>query len=130
MEMGFVGMEISTAYQFLRYGYLTGNNEAVSYGEAMADMRAENSGLPSGVLKTYLRSNGVFDSMPCYLRRMTDGMEGMLDCCRIAMSNGKEYKAWLSLAEKMQISLSAVRIPTEAGTAPAITAARCSVTKA
>ena len=100
MEMGFVGMEISAAYQFMRYGYLTGNSTAVSYGEAMADMWAENSGLPSGVLKTYLWSNGVFDSMPCYLRRMTDGMEGMLDCCRIAMSNGKEYKTWLSLAEK------------------------------
>ena len=99
MEMGFVGMEISAAYQFMRYGYLTGNSTAVSYGEAMADMWAENSGLPSGVLKTYLWSNGVFDSMPCYLRRMTDGMEGMFDCYNLVLSRGSDHVSWFALAK-------------------------------
>lgn len=80
MEMGFVGMELSVAYQMMRYGYETENEEFISRGRSMADMWAEYSGNKSGTLKVYLWSNGEFNPMPCYLRRMTDGMEGMLDC--------------------------------------------------
>lgn len=99
MEMGFVGMEISAAYQLMRYGYAAGDSQYINSGEAMADMWAEYSGNPSGTLKVYLLSNGVFDRMPCYLRRMTDGMEGMLDCCNLAQSKGLDKPEWFEIVE-------------------------------
>ena len=94
MEMGFVGMEISVAYQLIRYGAATGEEEYIREGKAMADMWAERSLTDSGVVKPYLFGDGNFSTMPCYLRRMNDGMEGLLDCIRIGERLKLDVNEW------------------------------------
>lgn len=100
MEMGFVGMEISVAYQMMRYGYETGQESYITAGNNMATMWAEHAGTESGVLKVYLLSTGVFHPIPCYLRRMTDGMEGLLDCYNLMQSKGEDRPTWFATVEK------------------------------
>ena len=100
MEMGFVGAEIPVAYQMMLYGYQTGNSEFINRGRSMADMWAERSGNPSGTVNAFLLNNGTFHNIPCYLRRMTDGMEGMLDCVILGEEKGEKTEKWLDIAVK------------------------------
>ena len=100
MEMGFVGAEIPIAYQMMLYGYETGNDEYINRGRSMADMWAEHSGNQSGTVNAFLLNNGTFYNMPCYLRRMTDGMEGMLDCVILGEEKGENTEKWRNITVK------------------------------
>lgn len=94
MEMGFVGMELSIAAEMMRYGEKYGDEKSLSNGERIADLWAETAHTDSGVVKAYMLPNGSFYPMPCYLRRMTDGMEGMLSCLTFMADRGTEKPAW------------------------------------
>lgn len=94
MEMGFVGMEISLACQLMKYGMKNDDEEMFNKGVKMADMWAEYATTDSGVVKPYIWSTGAFNPMPCYIRRMTDGMEGLLDCVLFAESIGMSKPTW------------------------------------
>lgn len=97
MEMGFVGMELSIAYQMMRYGDRYGDETSTANGLAIADLWAEQAATDNGVVKVYMLSDGSFYPMPCYLRRMTDGMEGLLSCYRYQANKEVEKDAWLEM---------------------------------
>ncbi len=96
LQNGFVGRQASISYQLMQYGKEQGDNDAFQKGLEMAkfwfsDKQLVENGLPrswwiqtnkiDGYYNTY---TGDFWTYPSFTRCFTDGMEGLLDCVRLA----------------------------------------------
>ncbi len=96
LQNGFVGRQTSIAYQLMRYGKEQGSDEIFQKGFEMAkfwfaDEQLVEYGLPrswwiqtkkiDGYNNEYI---GDFWTYPSFTRCFTDGMEGLLDCVRLA----------------------------------------------
>lgn len=113
-QMGFVGQQLPLGYQLYRYGLDNGDATAVSQGEAIVDMWASEK-----IQSDYFPAvwfdpkdapeGGSIREYPSFLRCMVDGMEGMLDACRIAKAYGREQEQWHSAVIKFGCNLMAVQ---------------------
>lgn len=113
LQNGFVGRQTSIAYQLMRYGKETGSDEIFQKGLEMAkfwfsDEQLVEYGLPrswwiqtkkiDGYHNEYI---GDFWTYPSFTRCFTDGMEGLLDCVRLAEAyNLPQAKEWGSIVKK------------------------------
>ncbi|MBR5281850.1 MAG: hypothetical protein IKU22_03620 [Alistipes sp.] len=113
LQNGFVGRQASIAYQLMRYGKEKNNTEAFNDGYEMAkfwfsDQQLVENGLPrswwiqtkkiDGYYNEYI---GDFWTYPSFTRCFTDGMEGLLDCTRLAEAyNMPEAESWGAIIRK------------------------------
>lgn len=80
-DMGFTGQQTSVGAQLIRNGYLTGSQERLDKGRTIINfwMRSFTSyGFPIISYNTQTGQWGA-NGNACYIRHMTDGMEGVLD---------------------------------------------------
>lgn len=96
LQNGFVGQQTSIAFQLMRHGKKSNNNKIFEQGLEMAkfwfsDKQLVENGLPrSWWIQTekidgyYNKYIGDFWTYPSFTRCFTDGMEGLLDCVRLA----------------------------------------------
>ncbi len=113
-QMGFVGQQIPAGYQLLRYGLDNNNATAVKQGTNILNMWASNK-----IQSTYFPAvwfdpqqsadGGSVRNYPCFLRCMVDGMEGMLDACRIAEAYDMDCTLWRDAVIKFGYNLLAVQ---------------------
>ncbi len=113
-QMGFVGQQLPAAYQLLRYGLDTGNAKAVKQGTNMLNMWAsekiQSDYFPAVWFDPQQSADGgSIRNYPSFLRCMVDGMEGMLDACRIAQAYGVEHTQWRDAVIKFGYNLIAVQ---------------------
>lgn len=113
LQNGFVGQQTSIAFQLMRHGKLTGDDRVFNQGLEMAkfwfsDEQLVNYGLPrswwiqnekiDGYNNKYI---GDFWTYPSFTRCFTDGMEGLLDCVRLAEAyNLEQAEAWGAIINK------------------------------
>lgn len=105
-QMGFVGQQLPVGYHLYRYGLDNSDAEAVRMGKAIVDFWT--SEIFTG---TYFptvwwdpadnESAGRRREYPSFLRCMVDGMEGLLDACRIADAYGVEATRWRDALNQM-----------------------------
>ncbi|MBR5863522.1 MAG: hypothetical protein IKY76_03090 [Alistipes sp.] len=113
LQNGFVGRQASIAYQLMRYGKTSGDSAAFNDGYEMAkfwfsDEQLVDYGLPrSWWIQTekidgyYNKYIGDFWTYPSFTRCFTDGMEGLLDCTRLAEAyEMPEAEAWGAIIRK------------------------------
>lgn len=110
LQNGFVGQQTSIAYQLMRYGLEQKREDIFDKGLAMADFwfsdeQLVQHGLPrswwiqgtkeDGYGNKY---TGTFWSYPAFIRCATDGMEGLLDCVRLARAyHLPQEKEWMEI---------------------------------
>lgn len=113
LQNGFVGQQTSIAFQLMRHGKLTGDSNVFNQGLEMAkfwfsDEQLVNYGLPrswwiqgekqDGYGNKYI---GDFWTYPSFTRCFTDGMEGLLDCVRLAEAyKMPQAKEWGKIIDK------------------------------
>lgn len=113
LQNGFVGRQATISYQLMRYGKEIGNNEVFQKGLEMAkfwfsDQQLVDYGLPrswwiqtkkiDGYNNEYI---GDFWTYPSFTRCFTDGMEGLLDCTRLAEAYSMpEAEEWAKIIHK------------------------------
>lgn len=104
-QMGFVGQQIAVGYHLLRYGLENNDPETVRKGQTIVNFWASPT-----IMDTYFptvwwdpsdnATAGRRREYPCFLRCMTDGMEGLLDACRIAEAYGIPHTEWEAALRK------------------------------
>lgn len=113
LQNGFVGRQTSIAYQLMRYGKQKASDEIFRKGLEMAkfwfsDEQLVECGLPrswwiqtekiDGYNNKYI---GDFWTYPSFTRCFTDGMEGLLDCVRLAEAYSiPEVEEWAAIIHK------------------------------
>ena len=113
LQNGFVGRQASISYQLMRYGKEQGDSEAFNKGLEMAkfwfsDKQLVEYGLPrswwiqtkkiDGYNNEYI---GDFWTYPSFTRCFTDGMEGLLDCTRLAEAyDMPQAEEWAAIIRK------------------------------
>lgn len=113
LQNGFVGQQTSIAFQLMRHGKKNGNNNIFQQGLEMAkfwfsDKQLVENGLPrswwiqtekiDGYNNKYI---GDFWTYPSFTRCFTDGMEGLLDCLRLAEAYDlPEAQEWGKIMDK------------------------------
>lgn len=113
LQNGFVGRQTTIAYHLMRYGKQTGNDAIFQQGLEMAkfwfaDKQLVEYGLPrswwiqtnkiDGYHNTY---TGDFWTYPSFIRCVTDGMEGLLECVRLAEAyNLEQAEQWAAIINK------------------------------
>lgn len=113
LQNGFVGQQTSIAFQLMRHGKLSGNDKIFQQGLEMAkfwfsDEQLVEYGLPrswwiqnekiDGYNNKYI---GDFWTYPSFTRCFTDGMEGLLDCVRLAEAyNLPQTEEWSCIINK------------------------------
>ncbi len=113
-QMGFVGQQLPAGYQLLRYGLDHNDSKAIQQGTNIIDMWASEK-----IQSTYFPAvwfdpvtsadGGNIRNYPSFLRCMVDGMEGMLDACRIAEAYGRDCQSWKDAVLKFGRNLVAVQ---------------------
>ncbi len=98
-QMGFVGQQIAVGYHMMRYGFDQKDKETVRKGKTMVDFWVSGS-----IMDTYFptvwwdpandETAGRRRDYPSFLRCFVDGMEGLLDACRITAAYGNPQKQW------------------------------------
>ena len=105
-QMGFVGQQIAVGYHLLRYGLDHDNADAIKKGKTMVDFWTSDA-----IMGTYFPTvwwdpannnhAGTRREYPSFLRCMVDGMEGLLDACRIAGAYGDACPQWENALQKV-----------------------------
>lgn len=113
-QMGFVGQQLPLGYQLLRYGLDNNDQKAINQGTNIVNMWAsdtiQSTYFPAVWFDPQNSSNGGnIRNYPCFLRCMVDGMEGMLDACRIAEAYGLEHQTWHDTVVRFGYNLLAVQ---------------------
>ncbi len=98
-QMGFVGQQIAVGYHMIRYGWDYGDYETRRKGRTMVDFWVSPS-----IMSTYFptvwwdpadnETAGRRRDYPSFLRCFVDGMEGLLDACRISAAYGDPQPRW------------------------------------
>ena len=98
-QMGFVGQQIAVGYHLYRHGLEKDDAEARQKGMAIVDFWTSPAIMSSYFPIVWWDPSdgptlGKSRGYPSFLRCMVDGMEGLLDACRIAAAYGEEHPAW------------------------------------
>ena len=98
-QMGFVGQQIAVGYHLYRYGLDNNDNEAKIKGKTIVDFWTSDP-----IMSTYFptvwwvpadnETVGKRREYPSFLRCFVDGMEGLLDACRISDAYGEPQTKW------------------------------------
>ncbi len=98
-QMGFVGQQIAVGYHMYRYGLDYMDLDAKTKGAAIIDFWTSST-----IMDTYFptvwwdpannQTAGQRRIYPCFLRCLVDGMEGLLDACRISAAYGEKRESW------------------------------------
>lgn len=98
-QMGFVGQQIAVGYHLYRYGLDNNDIETKLKGKTIVDFWTSES-----VMSTYFptvwwdpaenETLGKRREYPSFLRCFVDGMEGLLDACRISAAHGEPQIKW------------------------------------
>lgn len=98
-QMGFVGQQIAVGYHLYRYGKDNNEPETVEKGRSIVDFWTSET-----IMGTYFptvwwdpadnETAGKRRNYPSFLRCFVDGMEGLLDACRIAEAYGDRQERW------------------------------------
>jgi len=98
-QMGFVGQQIPVGYHLYRYGLDNKDEETLHKGKTMLDFWTSDV-----IMNTYFptvwwdpsenKTAGQRRDYPCFIRCFVDGMEGLLDACRIAGAYGNPQNKW------------------------------------
>lgn len=109
-QMGFVGQQLPAGYQMYRYGLDNNDSKVLKQGETIVSFWAKkvNGSTYFPVVWWDPQNNasgGSKRSYPSFLRCMVDGMEGLLDACRIADAYGKTNLEWKNALTKFASNL-------------------------
>lgn len=98
-QMGFVGQQIAVGYHLYRYGLDHNEADTKEKGKSMVDFWVSDI-----IMGDYFptvwwdpsdnATAGQRRNYPTFLRCMVDGMEGLLDACRIAEAYGEPHREW------------------------------------
>jgi len=103
-QMGFVGMQIATAYYLLREGLEKNDASIQEKGEAVLNFWANNCLTSAGFPKTWYDPgvNGATGSFRDYnnLRTCTGGMEGLVTAWCFAKKNGLDKPNWIDAGKR------------------------------
>ncbi len=98
-QMGFVGQQIAVGYHLYRYGLDHKEDETRRKGKTIVDFWASKS-----IMSTYFptvwwdpandETAGRRRDYPSFLRCLIDGMDGLLDACRISAAYGEFQDRW------------------------------------
>jgi len=98
--MGFVGQQTSAGFQLIRNGIKTNSSAQRQKGEAIVDFWVNDSFTSYGFPKIwYATLSNVWapaNVIPCFMRYMSDGMEGILDSYLEEQSAGTAKTAWFT----------------------------------
>lgn len=99
-QFGFIGQQPNIGYQLLRYGYVANKPETAKKGENVLDFWVHNSLTEWGAPKTwYDVYPPKFLDQPIWLRKISDGMEGILDGYNFLKKQGVDKPDWLAYCE-------------------------------
>ena len=117
LQMGFVGEQIMNGAHLYRHGLRYGDAEARAKGEAIVDSWTTDR--ITGGLFPYVwwdpwndrpaLSKG--EPYPVFVRCLADGMEGLLEACRIADAYGEPHPRWKETLERIASNLVSVQNP-------------------
>lgn len=98
--IGFVGQQTSVGFHLIRNGISTGSDEEREKGEGIIDTWVRDSFTEYGFPRIWFYTAGYEWAKPsfitCYLRYMTDGMEGILDAYLEEKADGVEKETWMA----------------------------------
>ena len=118
LQMGFVGEQLMNAAHLYRHGLRYGDSDAEAKGKAMIDFWTSDK--IAGGYFPYVwwnpRVNGPIvsdegDPYPVFVRCLADGMEGLLEACRVAEAYGKAEPHWKEVLIKIASNLVSVQNP-------------------
>ncbi|GAA1567320.1 MULTISPECIES: hypothetical protein [Kribbella] len=94
--MGFVGQQVPAGYQLLRSGLLDGDAARLAKGKAILDFWATESPLPNGLVRLWIDGDQPRwrDWYQIFVRVASDGMDGMVDACRLMRDRGEPVATW------------------------------------
>ncbi|HZX02813.1 hypothetical protein [Kribbella sp.] len=94
--MGFVGQQVPAGFQLLRSGLLDGDPARLAKGKAILDFWATESPLPNGLVRLWIDGDQPSwrDWYQGFVRVASDGMDGMVDACRLMRDRGEPVATW------------------------------------
>ena len=109
-QMGFVGQQIAVGYHLLRYGLQRGDEATRKKGETIVDFWTSPAIMDSYFPTVWWdpadnAQAGRRREYPTFLRCMIDGMEGLLDACRITKTYGQARPKWERALERTAMHL-------------------------
>lgn len=100
-EIGFVGQQTGIGYQLIRYGMLTGNDEAITKGKGIVDFWVNRTMLDTGCPKVWYQMGlDCFEPQPQFIRELGDGLEGIFDAYVFLKKRGEEKTSWFDYCRK------------------------------
>lgn len=98
--IGFIGQQTTVGFHMIRSGIATNNTQRREKGEAIVDTWVRDGFTKYGFPRVWF-VNETYDWAPntfilCYVRYMSDGMEGILDAYLEEKAAGVEKTAWLN----------------------------------
>ncbi len=95
-EIGFVGQQAGIGYQLLRWGRLTGDEEAVRKGKGILDYWTNHTMTEHGFPRLWVHlSAHQAEPQPLWVRQIGDGMEAILDAYVFEKKRGTDHENWL-----------------------------------
>ena len=95
-EIGFVGQQAGIGYQLLRWGRLTGDEEAVRKGKGILDYWTNHTMTEYGFPRLWVHlSAHQAEPQPLWVRQIGDGMEAILDAYVFEKKRGTDHENWL-----------------------------------
>ncbi|MFF0344982.1 hypothetical protein [Kribbella sp. NPDC004875] len=94
--MGFVGQQVPAGFQLLRSGLRDGNSARRAKGQDILDFWATEAPLPNGLVRLWIDGDQPRwrDWYQAFVRVAADGMDGMVDACRLMRDRGEPVAAW------------------------------------
>ena len=118
LQMGFVGEQLMNAAHLYRHGLRYGDSDAEAKGKAMIDFwvsdRIAGGYFPYVWWDPWVngpRVSNEGDPYPVFVRCLADGMEGLLEACRVAEAYGKAEPHWKEVLIKIASNLVSVQNP-------------------
>lgn len=97
--IGFVGQQTSVGFHLIRNGIATDSKEEREKGEAVIDTWVRDSFTEYGFPRIWFATFGYYWVEPsfvnCYVRYMSDGMEGILDAYLAEKAVGVDKTEWM-----------------------------------
>lgn len=117
LQMGFVGEQIMDGAHLYRHGLRCGDDDARAKGEAIVDTWTSDK--VAGGFFPFVWwdpwNDGPFapagEPYPIFVRCLADGMEGLLEACRVADAYGQPHPRWKETLVRIASNLVSVQNP-------------------
>lgn len=101
-QMGFVGQQPNIGYQLIRYGILSGDEEALLKGRGIISFWASTSLSDFGAPRIwYTPGTSCYEDRPFWVRMIGDGLEGILDAYVLLKKQGEDHPDWLEYCSQV-----------------------------